>query len=64
MKSDFIALLRCPQTRQHLHYEASEIEGRSDGWLESDDGFFRYPVRNGIPRFVPHSNYADNFGLQ
>ena len=24
----------------------------------------RWPVRNGIPRFVPASNYADAFGLQ
>lgn len=24
----------------------------------------RFPVRNGIPRFVPEQNYADSFGLQ
>ena len=35
-----------------------------DGWLVSTDGHHRYPVRGGIPRFVPPSNYADNFGMQ
>jgi len=35
-----------------------------NGWLVSRDGRYRYPVRNGIPRFVPESNYADSFGMQ
>ena len=35
-----------------------------EGNLTSDDGGHVYPVRNGIPRFVPASNYADNFGMQ
>jgi len=34
------------------------------GWLASEDGNYRYPIRGAIPRFVPESNYADNFGLQ
>jgi 2-polyprenyl-3-methyl-5-hydroxy-6-metoxy-1,4-benzoquinol methylase len=34
------------------------------GWLVSEDGLYRYPIRNGIPRFVPESNYADSFGMQ
>jgi hypothetical protein len=34
------------------------------GWLVSEDGQHRYPIRSGIPRFVPESNYADNFGVQ
>lgn len=40
---------------------SQEIES---GWLFSEDGQHRYPIRNGIPRFVPESNYADNFGMQ
>jgi len=35
-----------------------------EGWLVSADGHHRYPVRSGIPRFVPLSNYADSFGFQ
>jgi SAM-dependent methyltransferase len=34
------------------------------GWLVSESGQHRYPIRNFIPRFVPESNYADNFGMQ
>jgi len=32
--------------------------------LTSADGQHRYPVRDGIPRFVPASNYAESFGFQ
>jgi 2-polyprenyl-3-methyl-5-hydroxy-6-metoxy-1,4-benzoquinol methylase len=35
-----------------------------EGELISGQGDHVYPVRNGIPRFVPASNYADNFGMQ
>ena len=38
-----------------------EIE---EGWLVSEDGQQRHPVLKGVPRFVPQSNYADNFGMQ
>lgn len=34
------------------------------GSLVSTPSGNRYPVREFIPRFVPESNYADNFGLQ
>lgn len=66
MKTELLELLRCPKTGQRLNLEggnnnAQEIEA---GWLVSEDGQHRYPIRNGIPRFVPESNYADNFGMQ
>ena len=66
MKIELVELLRCPRTGQRLilgNYTDSppDIE---NGWLVSIDGQQRYPVLNGIPRFVPQSNYADNFGMQ
>ena len=66
MKIELLDLLRCPLSGQSLKLEDSnanltEIEG---GWLVSEDGHQRYPVIKGIPRFVPQSNYADNFGMQ
>lgn len=66
MKIELLEMLRCPKTGQRLSLENGnsanlEIE---DGWLVSADGQQRYPVLNGIPRFVSQSNYADNFGLQ
>lgn len=65
--------LRCPQSGQHLVLEVTHVESSPisnlvdeimDGWLVSQDGMHRYPIRKGIPRFVPESNYADNFGMQ
>lgn len=66
VKTELLELLRCPKTGQRLNLEggnnnAQEIEA---GWLVSEDGQHRYPIRKGIPRFVPESNYADNFGMQ
>jgi len=56
MKSELLEKLRCPVSRLPLRVD--------DGELVSEDGRHRYPIRNGIPRFVPESNYADNFGMQ
>lgn len=66
MKTELLRLLRCPKTGQRL---TLEIDGENSreveaGWLVSVDGQHRYPMRNGIPRFVPAANYADNFGMQ
>ncbi len=69
MKIELIKLLRCPQLGQPLQLEAGatvmsnsgEVE---EGWLVTEDGERRYPIRDSIPRFVPESNYADNFGMQ
>lgn len=43
---------------------ADTLSEIGNAWLVSENGQHRYPVRNGIPRFVPESNYADNFGMQ
>jgi len=66
MRSALIELLRCPVTGQPLHLEhAAEGEGDiEEGTLVSADGKHRFPIVDSIPRFVPASNYADNFGLQ
>ena len=73
MKSTLLELLRCPRSGQRLLLErlgaektsdASALDDINSGWLVSEDGQDRYPIRNNIPRFVPESNYADNFGMQ
>lgn len=58
-------MLRCPVSGQQLHVAAPETPA-DDTTVElvSEDGRHRFPVRAGIPRFVPPSNYADNFGMQ
>lgn len=66
MKTELLELLRCPKSGQRLALENSEssADDIKDGCLVSEDGQYRYPVRDGIPRFVPETNYADNFGMQ
>jgi SAM-dependent methyltransferase len=66
MQKEFVTVLRCPNTRQRLTlHEADWRAGRvHSGTLVSEDGTQRHPIREGIPRFVPASNYADNFGMQ
>lgn len=68
MKHELIQHLRCPQTGKRLDWEgatgAANDSELLEGWLVTEDGHNRYPVRSGIPRFVPESNYADNFGMQ
>lgn len=66
MHTVFLEILRCPKTGQRLVLEQPEY--REDrilsGWLVSEDEKHRYPIRDYVPRFVPKSNYADNFGMQ
>jgi len=69
VKPELLNRLRCPQTGQPLTLEpdtaVKDVGDEIDsGWLISEDGRHRYPIHGGIPRFVPESNYADNFGMQ
>jgi SAM-dependent methyltransferase len=66
VKTELLELLRCPKTGQYLTLETDDNNPRevASGWLVTEDGLHRYPVHNSIPRFVPESNYADNFGMQ
>ena len=66
MKGELLDLLRCPQSGQRLEFvDCVNLGVRiQSGWLVSQDGRHRYPIRNFVPRFVPESNYADNFGMQ
>lgn len=60
MQHNLLERLRCPTSGQPLKLEREE----PNSWLVSADGCHRYSVSGGIPRFVPESNYADNFGMQ
>jgi SAM-dependent methyltransferase len=61
-----LEILRCPRTGQRLTLREPVFDGERvrSGWLDSADGAQRYPIREYVPRFVPESNYADNFGMQ
>jgi 2-polyprenyl-3-methyl-5-hydroxy-6-metoxy-1,4-benzoquinol methylase/uncharacterized protein YbaR (Trm112 family) len=66
MKIELLEFLRCPQTGQALELKNEVYQGTriQSGTLVTADGKFSYPVKDFIPRFVPESNYADNFGMQ
>jgi uncharacterized protein YbaR (Trm112 family) len=66
MHPELLEILRCPQTGRRLVLEQSEYrrERIYSGRLVSEGGEHRYAIRDFIPRFVPESNYTDNFGMQ
>jgi SAM-dependent methyltransferase len=66
MQTELIEILRCPQTGERLRLEGPRYsdERVQSGWLVTENGPYRYPIRDFIPRFAPESNYADNFGMQ
>lgn len=66
MKIQLIDLLRCPLTQKKLLITNSISSGEDiiSGLLTTECGKYSYHIKNSIPRFVPTSNYADNFGMQ
>ena len=66
MYSELLEILRCPRTDSRLSLEEADRDGEKirSGWLVSENGVHRYPIRDFVPRFVPESTYADNFGMQ
>lgn len=67
MTTELLEILRSPVSHNKLRltdaiYENNKIR---EGWLvDEHDPSSRYEIKNFIPRFVPASNYADNFGMQ
>lgn len=66
MNIELLEMLRCPNTGQRLYLKDSVyINGQiHSALLISKNGKHSYPIRDFIARFVPASNYADNFGMQ
>lgn len=65
MRQELYQRLRCPRCRERLGLtvESGCPDLVQAGWLDCWKCVERYPVVNGIPRFVPVQNYADSFGL-
>lgn len=63
---ELLRILRCPKTRSRLILENEISDGQRilSGDLVTENGQCRYHIREGVPRFVESSNYADNFGMQ
>ena len=66
MRTEILQILVCPATKEPL--ELVVLEEKSGrvvrGELVSSGNGARYQIVDGVPRFVPSDNYADNFGMQ
>jgi ubiquinone/menaquinone biosynthesis C-methylase UbiE/uncharacterized protein YbaR (Trm112 family) len=66
MNKELLNILCCPVSGQQLILKNAEYQDDRifSGALTTENGQYEYPIVNYIPRFVPASNYADNFGIQ
>jgi len=66
MNPKFLDLLSCPRTGRDLILSDTEMCGDRvrRGTLRVAGAEISYPIIDFIPRFVPHANYADNFGFE
>lgn len=66
MLDSALQLVRCPRCRARLELGRPEREGGEieAGQLACAGCRAVYPIRKGIPRFVPAENYADSFGFE
>jgi SAM-dependent methyltransferase len=67
MREKLLDLLVCPGCREPLECQPGTVAADGDivtGDLRCRRCGRRYPIENGIPRFVPSENYAASFGYQ
>src|SRR5262245_5180001 len=66
MKEEFLEVLAEPDTGAPLRRTVSRVSDRGieEGSLRSGATGKEYPIRGGIPRFVPGAAYTESFGLQ
>jgi SAM-dependent methyltransferase len=66
MKHRALNVLVCPTCKVDLLAEIAVVEGNEilDGTLTCSSCAARYPIRGGVPRFVPDGVYANSFGRQ
>jgi SAM-dependent methyltransferase len=65
MNRDLLEVLCCPDCHGDLTLDDAGDGGAIEfGTLWCKDCAAAYPIRTGIPRFVPAENYASTFGLQ
>lgn len=66
MKIELLELLQSPKTSDFftLVKDSEDDRGIIAGSLVNNATSEKYLISNSIPRFVPDSNYADNFGMQ
>jgi len=65
MRRSTLDILRCPACRSPLGLVTDEAgDDVETGSLACDRCGAAYPIKDGVARFVPADNYAQNFGVQ
>src|SRR5262245_45228745 len=66
MKTTALDAIVCPTCKNDLWLEIRSRAGAeiTEGTLTCVQCAHTYPIRGGIPRFVPHGTYARSFGQQ
>jgi uncharacterized protein YbaR (Trm112 family)/trans-aconitate methyltransferase len=66
MRSTLLGFLACPQCRGEfdLHATSTGDDHIQEGLLHCCNCAARYPIRGGIPRFVPDAAYARSFSFE
>ena len=64
MKKKLLELLACPKCYGSLKAKNDDTDEILEGELECLNCAVKYPITNGIPRFVEPDNYASSFGYQ
>ena len=66
MKPTALDVLVCPACKADLDLQAAAVQGQEilDGTLTCSACHRCYPIRGGVPRFVPDGLYANSFGRQ
>ncbi|MBV6496241.1 MAG: class I SAM-dependent methyltransferase [Acidobacteria bacterium] len=64
MKRKLLDILACAACKGPLELCTEDADDVITGALRCEACGVDYPIRNGIPRFVPEDNYASSFGYQ
>lgn len=64
MELRLLKILACPKCRGELLCDSAETDTVQEGELKCSNCGNRFPIINGIPRFVELDNYASSFGYQ
>ena len=64
MKKKLLEILACPKCKSDLTLVSEQQSNILEGELECVGCRAKYPITNGIPRFVEPDNYASSFGYQ
>lgn len=64
MKIKLLEILVCPKCSGSLNLSTKDTDEIIEGEFECQNCAAKYPITNGIPRFVELDNYASSFGYQ